>query len=159
MQDNEYAPPPSSPKQILTTMTILHLALTGGTVIISTVFFMLQQPPQLPESAQLFLVIALAVCVGGILAGNFIGNAQLGVIRQKKSLLEKLRAYQTTLIIRLALLEGSAVFCAIIYFLTGNIYVFGGTALILIFMLLNRPSASKISSDLELNASERSELE
>ena len=103
---------PAKVRSILQTMTIIHFALVGGPVFFAiAAYYLVSSGTQIPSSSetdQMFLVIVPLFAIGAIVGGIFLAKQQLEAVKKKESLREKLSGYQTTLIIKCALLEGSA---------------------------------------------------
>ena len=75
--------------------------------------------------------------------------------RSIKNLQEKLAAYQTSLIVYVALLEGLGFFQIVQYLKEGNKLFLILAAISILFLLLARPNPDKIVSDLELSNEEQ----
>ncbi len=75
--------------------------------------------------------------------------------RSIKNLQEKLAAYQTSLIVYVALLEGLGFFQIVQYLKEGNKLFLILAAISILFLLLARPNPDKIVSDLDLSNEEQ----
>ena len=63
--------------------------------------------------------------------------------------LKLLSVRQTTMIVRLALLEGAGFFCAIAYFLEGSVYALIGVGVILAIMIAVFPTEAGVRAWME----------
>lgn len=112
-----------SVKQYFTQLFILHIACTSGACIFLVVgFFLGPIPPEteIPQLIKLFQVglLGMMLVCGGML--SFLFPRTRFRIEQKKTLLEKLTAYRTWVIIRAALLEAVVIFSGVGVLLTGK---------------------------------------
>ncbi|MEO1654320.1 MAG: hypothetical protein AAFU64_12315 [Bacteroidota bacterium] len=151
-------------KQYFTVLGILHIAMLMGQVIfLGVVFFILNSEGAALEAdpaLELIMQVGIAVfIVMGLFGGNFLFKRLVVTTREKSSLGEKLKAYQTACVVRFALLEAPAILCIVAFFLTGN-YFFAGLSLVVILVfLMNRPTKTKLMMDLELSGEEKTTLD
>lgn len=139
------------------TLTLIYLALAIGQL---TFLWAASQFGGInPELHLNFKHIAPAVVIIGVLAGSFIYMSRMNQIKPEQSLHQKLQNYTIANIMRWALLEGSAMFCLVCYFLTGNIWYAYLFASAFLPFLINRPSLDKCLQQLPLNESEKSILQ
>jgi hypothetical protein len=104
------------------------------------------------------LILFFLVCLS--LAGTSIlyKKKQLQVFSFQSSLREKLIDYQRVMIVVYALLEGSAVFATIAFYLTAN-YLFVFVYLLILFgFSLGRPTLDRISRELKLSSEDKNLL-
>jgi hypothetical protein len=143
------------------TMQIIAFAITNGaflvTVILAVMRWQSGQPPGGPLisliAAIFFVVTAICafvlpeVIVRNQIKQGAIASASAGELMQS---LVGLR--QTSLIIRLALLEGSAFFAAIVYLIEGQPWVPALAAVDIILMLSQFPTQKRVLDWLETQA-------
>ena len=71
---------------------------------------------------------------------------------------EKLKNYRSALVKFMAFLEGPAILSIIGFLLTGNLIFIAITLIILLNMVVKRPSKTRMIRELQLNSNEQSEL-
>jgi hypothetical protein len=109
----------------------------------------------LQDEGNVYLYIAPFVAVAGFLGGRTIFQNQLADISAKASLKDKLNAYSSAFLVRVAFMEAPAIFASIAFFLTGNLACLAvGVLMILYFLTLN-PGREKVEEDLELSFQEK----
>ena len=103
------------------------------------------------ELTDAFTYIVPIVIVVDFIAGNFIYKQLLRAAKSKESLKEKMSAYTTVTIVRMAFAEGASLFTIIVYLITANV-IFAGCATVLILLFFTfKPSKEKAILDLELS--------
>ncbi|MCB0505270.1 MAG: hypothetical protein KDC58_07175 [Cyclobacteriaceae bacterium] len=154
---------PQKTKTYFLVLSAIHLALFTGQFLFGIVAYYMNSTGDMTvgneELNQMFLVVIPLVAIGGIVGGIFLSKNQIGNIRQKQNLREKLTAYQTVLIIKYALLEGPSFLAIAGYLLTGNTIFMAIAAVIILLFIMNRPSTAKTITELELNQTEREIVE
>ncbi|MFK7921093.1 MAG: hypothetical protein AB8H47_04010 [Bacteroidia bacterium] len=149
-------------KAYFTSLSILFYAMAAGQLIFAIVaFFVIGQGTMGPEDAelgQLFLIIAVGLVLMTQVASRFLVNKRLEDIR-KLDFRSKMIQYRALFILRIALLEGPALFCLLTYLVTGYLWLLVlGMGMLLLF-LTYYPSINKVVNELELSPSERSQVE
>jgi hypothetical protein len=74
------------------------------------------------------------------------------------SLPDKLNQYRATLILYMALCEGPALFGIILFYLTGNYFMFIITAMMIAAMLAKAPARQRVVDDLGLDWQQQEQL-
>lgn len=147
------------PSEYFKSLQIIHLGLMAGVGMFALVTFILHSTGNLEaEAAELDAVLRYVVpvfAIGGILAGNLLFSQRLKACLQQPGLKGKLEFYQSALIIKYASVEGSAFFSIVAFMLTGNLIYLGMAGLLLIVLLVNRPTREKAITHLELDHQER----
>jgi len=145
-------------KSYFTTLILLHASLLLGQFVLGALAYYVACTGSIggstTELSQMLLIIVPLIAIGGIIGGSFLAKAQIVEIKQKETLLEKLMAYQTTLLIKYALLEGASLLAIISYLLTGNTLFMGIATVIILLFVIYRPTITKIIVDLELDQAE-----
>lgn len=149
-------------KAYFSSLSILFYAMAAVQLIFAIVaFFLRSQGSMGPEDAelgQLFLIIAASLILLTQLASRFLINKRLETIR-KLDFRAKLTQYKGLFILRIAFLEGSSLFCLVTYLITGYLWLLVlGMGMLLLF-LTYYPSLNKVVNELELDTSERRQLE
>jgi divalent metal cation (Fe/Co/Zn/Cd) transporter len=148
----------------LRSISILYISLIIGIVLFTTISIVLirSNGPFLHNDkfSLIFLGIVVTLAVACLYLAHSNYNKRLGSEMQTMmSLPEKLNHYRSTLIKYMAFLEGPAILSIIGFLLTGYLRFIAITIIILLNMLLKRPSKMRMINDLRLNSNEQSELE
>ena len=141
-------------KTEITTSRIIAGALLVGIVLFSAVTALLTNFTHIPSEIDLLGKIALGLTIIGSFASRFIGKLLLNKIDKKAPLKTQFEAYKTSLIIRLALLEGPAMFTIVNVMLTSNYEYFITTFLLAAQMIGLFPHKQRLISDMKLNKEE-----
>ncbi|MEM6343768.1 MAG: hypothetical protein AAF927_07800 [Bacteroidota bacterium] len=148
-------------KSYFSSLNILFYAMAGGQAIFLMVAFYLRSQgemgPEDEDLGQLFLIVAAVLLASTQLASRFLIGKRLEAIR-KLGLKSKMNQYRGVFILRLALLEGPALFCIVAYLVTGNFWLMLCAIGMLILFLTYYPSYNKVVNELELNANERHQV-
>jgi hypothetical protein len=134
-------------KERIKTLKIIHLAIMLGVAF--AYFFVLDKNaiadfkiPSIDSGSIIFALIPLIT----IVLSNFMFKNMISKIDSKLSIENKIGVYQTSSIIRWAILEGAAF---VLLFLKPDFFVFG--IIIIIYLLTIRPTEDKVNIDLNLN--------
>lgn len=150
---------PNNPS--LKTLSIIHLALCSGVFIFGFIMFSKIKSTEiiLDDSTDVFKYIIPSAAIIAIFLSNFLFKNQLNSITENTEIKEKLVKYQSASIVKYVVLEGVALFSIIIYTTTSNflylLIAFG----LLLYLILQRPTSSKIISDLELKGNGKQDFE
>lgn len=144
-------------KSYFTSLKIIHFALTAGVVFFMLISFALQFTgfePELKEMEMILLGITAFAAISGIFTGNLLFRKRLEQLAEQKNLKDKLAGYQSALIVKFALVEGTAFFSVVAYLLTANILFPVITVLLVFVLVLFAPGKDKLISDLHLSKPE-----
>ena len=157
MQSNAQS---SDIKGIIKTMTTLHYSYSIAVLVFGIIAFFITEDASmnLNNTEDIFIYLVPIFAIGGAIASHFIFNSQLKKVHEKKTLKEKLTAYQTARIIRLALIEGPALLAIVIFFKTNNLYYLIIGAVMFAYMILLRPTPQVIRQELNLTIDQDKEL-
>jgi hypothetical protein len=153
-----------TPNIYFKTINILFFALVTGQVVFALVLFFLNQTQEkvvfiTPEIHRTLTWIAPALAVAGIAIGWLVFNSKLKSLQNMNSLAEKLKGYQSAMIIRFAFMEGPSLVALVFFYITGDYIFLGVSAFVILAFLFNRPSKSLIIRHLQLHDDERLLLE
>jgi hypothetical protein len=138
-------------------LMILFGAMLMSQVGMAVVFVYLTISQEIAEDPALMHVLVYVVPV---LACSMIGlsfvlfSKMVNAASEKSALSDKLRGFQTAMIIRMALLEAPAILAAVSIFLTGSIYFLVVNAVSVLMFALMIPRKEKAIASLRLSASE-----
>ena len=141
-----------NPKTYLKTLSLIHIALMSGILIFGLVALYVTPKNNLYFSFSndmlflgIFIFILMIVFMFGLVFKSILKqNAK----KQSNDLNQALIKYQTTLIIRIALIEGPSLFGVVVFLLSGNLIFLSGSALLLTYMYFQKPSREKIIKEL-----------
>lgn len=149
-------------QSIFKSMIIIHLAICLSVVVFVGILYTLTvQSGKHLDPSEDYKVLELLLPIFGI--GSFFGarliiNKRFKTIPKDASLSEKIEGYRASMIILWAMLEGTALFGAVGYFISGrhNLLLYGLMAGV--FVLYFRPLKTKLAQDLNLEPEEVEEL-
>jgi hypothetical protein len=150
-----------TPQTFLKTITIIHSALLIGQVLFGVVTFYITNSTviNLNPAGDVYFYIVPLFFVIGMLAGSFIFKQHVAKLADKNALPEKLSDYQTALIIKYALTEGTSLFGIVVYLLTGNLLYLIFTGLNILYFIWMRPTKDKIEEDMNLSYEDKIAME
>ncbi|HRE65873.1 MAG TPA: hypothetical protein PLM56_09465 [Cyclobacteriaceae bacterium] len=111
------------------------------------------------EFESLLRIITIATVPAGMGISYVAFKTVIKGIPPEMPLATKLHRYQSAVIVRGAGFEIPGTFAAVASFITGNVSFLLFTAVIVVLFLLFRPTIAAITNDLQLTATERSNLE
>ena len=151
----------NSNNAFLKILSIIHLALCSGVFIFGIIMFSKMKSTEiiLDDSADIFKYIIPSAAIIAFFLSNFLFKSQLNSISENAELKEKLIKYQSASIIKYAVLEGVALFSIVIYTSTNNFLYLLIASGLLLYLILQRPTSSKIISDLDLKGNEKQDFE
>jgi hypothetical protein len=155
------------PKSIFRTTTIIYFALLAGQLMFALVTFLVNTNPihldlvNEKKDILFYFVPGFALCCA--FAGIFIFKKLTTAYQQKStagnySLSDKLRFFQTAIIVRSALFEGAALFAIVNFLITGNLlFIIVAVCLMVVYLTL-RPTVDVVADTLQLSYEEKLEL-
>jgi len=150
-------------KEFFRLASIIHLALVLGIVLFGSVvyFFIVdyQQVDTQSEFAKLLVYLVPGLVIGGIIASNLVYRIKLNEVRFIGDLKTKMLGYQSALIVRYMLLDGPALFALVAIFITNNTNYMVYAGLMVVLLVLKRPTRKSAVMDLDLDQQEIALLE
>ncbi|HTE01211.1 MAG TPA: hypothetical protein VK668_18120 [Mucilaginibacter sp.] len=157
----EYQTNQPSPQSLIKTISIIHLGLLAGQVMLGAVAFFLYKQTGFDiktyNDPLLYLVPIVAITCA--IVGNLLYKQLIAKLTDKNSLREKLTGHQTASITRFALLEGPSLFGIVAYMSKGNLFFLLISGIIMLYFLSLRPTTEKVASDLNLSYEDKMELD
>jgi hypothetical protein len=145
-------------KEYFRTFKIIHLGLVMGIVLFGLVvtYFIadFQHPDNESDLAKILVYLVPGLVVGGIVASNVISKIKLNALSENIDLRVKLKGYGEPLIIRYALLEFPALFALVAIFITNNKNYLVYAVLLVVLIIIKRPTIKMAIADLELEQDE-----
>lgn len=152
------------PKDNLRATRIIFTVLTSGVLIFSViVFFIFRSRPAMPEDETKRQVLSgiaalLAfICLVAAILGHRKGLAKAANLTG--SLNDKLNYHRSLLIRYLALCEGPAIFGAVMYIFSREIWLLAVPAVMLAAMFRVNPGRDRVAAELQLDSGEKMQLE
>lgn len=153
-------PKNNSPKQVMSNIRIIYLALVTGLIIFMALAVNMRGNENIssPETTDILFIIDIIVNAMMLPLSFIVSNKRIDQIDRKLALSEKLNQFMQAFIIRLAILEAPALFSVIVLLLNGNISALALFALALALIGLNYPTPERIGKMLELTDEEKKQL-
>lgn len=161
---NESSPTPSSYGKDIRAMKILFNAILAGAIMFSLIVLGLNTVNQpvspFKEFENIVLGVALAISLGCFVVARNSYNRSMDAAKDSLiSLPDKLNEYRAALIRYLALCEGPALVGIILFFVTGNYFMFIITALMIAAMLAKVPGRQRVIDELALDWQQQQQLD
>ena len=142
-------------QQYFNTHKIIFYAFLLGQILFALAVFAVHNSNETAvvdqEASDVFIYVVPIIIIVDFVAGNFIQNLLLKSAKAKESLKDKMTAYTTITLVRLAFAEGASLFTIVVYLITANV-IFAGCAVILILLFFTfKPSKEKAILELELD--------
>lgn len=147
----------TSADSYLKTLKIIYTAFLSSQILFIVAVFVAREDPyfSLQDEGNVYLYIAPFLAVAGFLGGRTIFQNQLADIAGKSTLKDKMAAYSSAFLVRVAFMEAPTLFAAIAFFLTGNLACLSVSGLMILYFLTLSPSRAKVEEDLELSFQEK----
>jgi DMSO reductase anchor subunit len=143
-----------------TILNILWLAMMGGVVLITLVFYFVIGDSLYDSSLTGFLeYLALVVVLAAGLGSPRVYQLLMQRSADENSLEAKIAHYRTAKIVQVALLEGSATFCVVVASITGFLWLYLLLLLVLVSMVMYRPGKQQFAADASLTREQAAALE
>ena len=111
-----------------------------------------------PNLQLVFMIVIPVLIVWGIGFGNYFTKIKLQAIGVDTPLISKLQSHVTIVVVRSALIEGPALFSAIIYFLTGHFIFLIFPAILAIWIIFQNTTNERMCVELSLSREDRGTL-
>jgi hypothetical protein len=146
-------------KNYFQSLNIVWLAITSAPIIVLIVLTVIAQgsAPQ-ADLKGLFDYLAAGLVVSMVFGSSMVYTQMLNQ-HKNGDLAKKMQGFRTATIVKGAMLEGSSLFCAIAYFLTQTIWLLPIPLAIFLLMLMQRPTRERFTNEMEVSASDISDLQ
>ncbi len=146
-----------SSRTFFSTLALIHAGMVVGLVLFLSIAFYINASGGYKGNIELdvFIWVIPLVAVSGIIASILIFRVKTRKARGIEDFVSRLWAYKTTLIIRWALLEGPALLAIIGYLISGEMPFFSIAVMLIMILLISRPSRKKLIMDLQLSSIEK----
>ena len=138
-------------KEFFRSIQILHAAMFMGVVMMLIILKYVLGIEDRSEGDYLFAMVGIGLAVSSLVLGQFMYTQKIDAIKKEQlPVMERLEQYRAAFIMRLALLEGPALFCLVLHFLNGDPLLFYTCLFMIIMLAFARPLAAKIMEELGL---------
>ncbi len=146
-----------SSRTFFSTLALMHAGMVVGLVLFLSIAFYINASGGYEGNIELivFIWVIPLVAVSGMIASILVFRAKIQKARGIEDFVSRLSAYKTALIIRWALLEGPALLAVIGYLISGEILFFSIAVMLIMILLISRPSRKKLAMDLQLSSIEK----
>ncbi|MFZ5942300.1 MAG: hypothetical protein ACOYXB_17170 [Bacteroidota bacterium] len=143
-------------KYTIQALQLIWSAIFASTLFLGLFLIYLGQEDLKPVSGDPNILVAVLAFFALLspAAGYFISGKKISAIDARLSATDKIGAFSAALILRLASIEASAIFAVLVVFMTGDSIALVIAGLMLVLMILNFPSPSRIGNLLSLTDSE-----
>jgi hypothetical protein len=145
-------------KEYFRILNKLHLAILSGLALFTILAYYLVSIGFADKTAEglfdIFQTLALIFAVAGFGGSIYMTWSRMKATKLKTNLKEKTADYYTTLVIKLALLFGPALFATMGFMLTANYILLLLDGIIIFAFLFYMPTRAKVLNDLKLNQAE-----
>ncbi|MFK8046173.1 MAG: hypothetical protein AB8B72_11805 [Crocinitomicaceae bacterium] len=143
-----------TPNKFIKYLTVIHFALIFGLVLLSVVFYFTAENWYLDsfETGNIFFYIVPIIAISAIFIGDFIYKMLVKNLKTKTSLKDKLMGFQAATIIKLATIEGPAMFALIAGLISSNFFFFIIAFLLILYMYSLKPTKLKVEEILDLSS-------
>ena len=144
-------------------LSIIHLFLVLGIVLFGLVVIFIitdfQHQDNDSDLAKLFAYLVPGMIIAGIVAGILISTFKLNALKEISDLNVKLKGYSEVLIIRYMLIEFPSLFALVVVFMTSNMIYLVYAGLLVVLLIIKRPTKKLAIADLKPDQKEISFLE
>ncbi len=145
-----------SPKEALKTIQLVHFALMAGIVLFTAVILFLYFDGVLAAKNDGIIQYIPALFFFAVLpSSSMVYKQALKNVDAQANLQSKMKLFQTAHIVRMAILEGSALFAAAVSFVTGSLYQLIIVGLVIAVFASKIPSIMMLESDLHLTSEDK----
>jgi hypothetical protein len=135
-------------------LKIIHLAIFGGLAFFALGCYYLRDKigsALTTEQLEILTCIALVFMFIEIPLGYYLHTRKVKSLAENPDIKYKLDSYKSSYIIKLALFEGVGILASIILLLGGKNIIMIQIVIVLIFILLNNPSGTRLSEELNIS--------
>ena len=150
-------------REYFKTLKTIYSAFLAGQVLFALVIVFLVYETMTTsfedEFTQILLMVFAAISVGSVTTGFILFNQKMEAAQAKSWLNEKLADFRTAMLIKVALMEGPALFAIVGLLMTANVYFFALAALLIVLQLPGFPTKFHVIEKLRLSHDERKVIE
>jgi hypothetical protein len=142
-----------SPSVFLRTLRIIHFSMLSGIVFFAIVaYFIRNKTGSMLGSKELEILtyVSLIFILVELPLAYWLHTRKMKIVADYPDLISKLEAYRASHIVKIAMFEGAGFFSCLVLLLGGKNLVLVQILIVLILMMLENPSATKIANELNL---------
>ncbi len=149
-----------TPNSFVKTLTVIHFALVAGLSLFAGMFLYLDKDKMNFElnTEDTMLLIFPVIAIGALTMSKIIPQKLLQKAKKEENLRSKLAKYQSATIVKYALIEGPAVLGIVFFMSTSNAAFIAISGICIIYLILQRPTKSKIETELALRGEHRNQF-
>jgi hypothetical protein len=150
-----------SPATFLRNLKIIHLAMFCGLGFFTAISFYTRNKSgstMTEEQLEILTYISLMFMLIEIPMGYWLHSKKMKSIADNPDFISKLDSYKASHIIKIALFEGVGFLGSVVLLLGGKNVILLQIAIVLIFILLNTPSVSRLTNELNLTSEESNQM-
>lgn len=142
-------------------LTILHYVMILGVLIFCLIAAGLQANGKFSPNeslGEILVPLSIGVALGGVFLSDFLFKKEVANISGDHPLYTRQQIFSKAFLVRLALVEGPALFCTVTYLLTGAWIALLGSLLLIGWMAFKRPTMAVLKKYLFLTKEEETEM-
>jgi len=142
-------------------VTTIHLAMVAGTTLMFIIVnFILRDGFNFPwvDFNDVLIYPAIFLVIVAILGSPFVFVRAITTVVEDANLHQKYVRYQSANVMKWALIEGPALFLIVCTLLNPTWFYVGGSLVLIILLIMNRPSKEKMSMVMRLSREEQDVL-
>ncbi|MGV8877722.1 MAG: hypothetical protein ACOH2A_01695 [Sphingobacteriaceae bacterium] len=146
-----------TPEGFLKTLSIIHFSLLSGMILFMVVAYIKQGDHyfNFKNTGDVYIIVVPMMAIAAYFVSRLVFKQQILALASKDSLKEKLMVYQGAALVRLAFLEGAALFGIVAFMITGNLFELLISILLVLYFLTLKPTKEKVINDLQLSQEQR----
>ncbi|AXG70384.1 hypothetical protein KORDIASMS9_02623 [Kordia sp. SMS9] len=149
-----------TPNSFIKTLTVIHFALVAGLTLFAGVILYLDRDKLnfAFDTEDTLLLIFPIIAISALSASKIVVKQLLEKAKKTEDLKKMLPQYQTACIVKYVLIEGPAMFGIIFFMITSNAAFVAISGALIAFLMLQRPTKSKVEQELELHGELRNQF-
>lgn len=146
-----------SPRGLFKTLTLLYFSFLTAQLLFAVMAYLNQGSTYFDytDTNDVFIYAVPVFAVASIVLGIVLYGQQTSELGRKNSLKEKLVAYQSAVLIRMAFLEAASIFGIVAFILKGNLFSLLITGLVTLYFITLRPAKERAEDYLHLSHDEK----
>lgn len=150
-----------TPNKFLKNLSIVHVMLTFGVIAFSAVTLYINKAAFdfAFDTNDILVLIYPVIVVSALTLIGIVPKKILENAKKSNDLKTMLASYQTASIVKYILIEGSAMLGIVFYLLSKNGLFIVIALILIVFLILQRPTKNKVESDLELRGELRNQFQ
>jgi len=153
----------NSTKEYFKLISIIHMALVFAVILLGSIVCLLivdfRHADTQSTLANLFVYLVPGLIMAGIIASNVIFRIKLNALLNNEDLKIKMEVYRSASIIRYAFIQVPALFALMVIFMTSDINYLVYAGLMILLLIIKRPTLKLAISELRLDQKEVALLE